>query len=184
MLDQCQTCHEALPVKRDPRRIYCSERCAELARGARRRALRDAVARPCIQCGNSLVGRRADIIYCSDSCSHKYRLRLRRSSLRCDNCDGQLPLHRRRFCSDSCKRAARRRETYGLSPADLAALVEQHSVCAICRTANWGKKGPVVDHDHATGAVRGILCGHCNMGLGRFRDDPAILRAALEYLTP
>jgi hypothetical protein len=71
---------------------------------------------------------------------------------------------------------------YGLSSAELAALLEQHSVCAICKTASWGKKGPVVDHDHATGAVRGILCSHCNMGLGRFRDDPAILRAALEYL--
>lgn len=79
--------------------------------------------------------------------------------------------------------AARRHETYGLTRDELAAMLAQHSVCAICGTANWGRKGPVVDHDHTTGRVRGILCGHCNMGLGRFRDNPDTLRMALEYLS-
>lgn len=78
--------------------------------------------------------------------------------------------------------AHRRPEKYGLSPAELRALLDQHSVCAICRTAQWGRKGPAVDHDHATGRVRGILCQKCNVMLGNARDDPAILRAAVAYL--
>jgi hypothetical protein len=40
-----------------------------------------------------------------------------------------------------------------------------------------------VDHDHVTGAVRGILCAGCNTGMGQLRDDPWVLRRAIEYLT-
>ena len=39
-----------------------------------------------------------------------------------------------------------------------------------------------VDHDHRSMKLRGILCFNCNQGLGRFKDDPALLEAALAYL--
>ena len=59
--------------------------------------------------------------------------------------------------------------------ADIKATVTQ---CVIC-----GDDGPlVVDHDHATGEVRGMLCSHCNRGLGHFRDDPMLLEFAAQYL--
>lgn len=45
-----------------------------------------------------------------------------------------------------------------------------------------GKHDAAVDHCHITGDVRGILCGYCNNGLGRFEDRPALLRRAAEYL--
>jgi len=39
-----------------------------------------------------------------------------------------------------------------------------------------------VDHDHITGALRGLLCSACNTGLGFFRDHPELLKRAIEYL--
>jgi hypothetical protein len=79
-----------------------------------------------------------------------------------------------------------RQYIYGLTPEQYGAmLAEQGNACAICRSPEWPGKGnrPHVDHDHATGKVRGILCGRCNFGLGQFQDDPDLLRAAITYLT-
>ena len=68
---------------------------------------------------------------------------------------------------------------YGISAEDAdAMLAEQNGLCAICEAAPAAH----VDHDHDTGAVRQLLCFNCNGGLGQFRDDPAVLRAAAEYV--
>lgn len=70
---------------------------------------------------------------------------------------------------------------YGISAADADALLEaQGGLCAICER-DLGEK-PHIDHDHATGKVRGLLCFNCNGGLGQFGDDELRLRAAVEYL--
>jgi len=68
---------------------------------------------------------------------------------------------------------------YGLSAEDADAMLEaQGGLCAICQAAPAAH----VDHDHETGAVRAPLCFNCNGGLGQFRDDPRVLRAAAEYV--
>jgi len=78
-----------------------------------------------------------------------------------------------------------RERTFGLSPeAQFALLESQGNGCAICKvTLALGiDKKAHLDHDHATGKVRGWLCGTCNQGLGMMKDSPALLRAAAEYL--
>jgi hypothetical protein len=71
------------------------------------------------------------------------------------------------------------RRRYGITAADADALLAaQGGLCAICRAAPAGH----VDHDHDTGAVRALLCFNCNGGLGQFKDDPALLRAAADYV--
>jgi hypothetical protein len=73
---------------------------------------------------------------------------------------------------------------YGITVQEYEAkLVAQEGKCAICRCSDSGKKGWHVDHDHDTGKFRGLLCMNCNTGLGKFRDDPDLVRAALQYLS-
>lgn len=72
---------------------------------------------------------------------------------------------------------------YGLPPERFFALIlDQQSACAICGADFTALGGIRVDHDHATGRVRGLLCSPCNTGLGQFHDDPGTLRTAAEYL--
>jgi hypothetical protein len=62
-------------------------------------------------------------------------------------------------------------------------LEEQGNVCAICGTDNPGGRGQFhADHDHVKNQPRGVLCHNCNVALGNFKDNPEILRAAVEYL--
>jgi hypothetical protein len=86
----------------------------------------------------------------------------------------------RRLCHE-CLRDYR----YGLTHGQYdVMLARQSSACAICTTTEpggqWGKF--VVDHDHKTGRVRGLLCQQCNQGLGQFGDDAKTLRRASAYL--
>jgi hypothetical protein len=77
---------------------------------------------------------------------------------------------------------------YGITPDEFSAMERaQGGACALCRKPPTGrlKKDQIlhVDHDHATGRVRGLLCTHCNTALGLLDDDQARLAAAIVYLS-
>ena len=65
-----------------------------------------------------------------------------------------------------------------ISDDDLQYIKASITQCVICGS----EEKLVVDHDHITGQVRGMLCNHCNRGLGHFRDDPMLLEFAAQYL--
>lgn len=73
---------------------------------------------------------------------------------------------------------------YGITPTEYdARLAAQGGVCACCgATANRNGKRLFVDHDHRTGAIRGILCHRCNAGIGHLGDTVDGVRRALAYL--
>ena len=87
---------------------------------------------------------------------------------------------RRRRAADPDLRDKCRVQSYGLSLQDYRAMLErQGKVCGICKTPG---KPLCVDHCHATGKVRGLLCRDCNLGLGNYKDNPVFTRAATAYL--
>lgn len=85
---------------------------------------------------------------------------------------------------------------YGLAPEELQNLVaSQEGACAICDCVpqvedtlhpryhrGYASAMLHIDHCHATGKVRGLLCGKCNALLGLADENPATLLAAVEYL--
>lgn len=80
---------------------------------------------------------------------------------------------------------------YGITPDQYTELLSvQRGRCLICGNEesaqnNRSKKTQklAVDHCHATGKVRGLLCQDCNRGIAKFREDIARLRKAIAYLT-
>lgn len=82
-------------------------------------------------------------------------------------------------------RNSKYKREYGISLKKYNKILRaQDFKCKIC-----GRKEPtgthkhlVVDHDHITGKVRGLLCGVCNAGIGFFKDRLDLIEKAREYL--
>lgn len=137
-----------------------------------------AVEKTC-ECGQTFVGK-----YNSRTCPSCKELNRRRAFQRFkDNNPGYWAEWQR-------KSGAGRRyqlSLYGLDEDKYQRLASgQNQRCAICgKTAGaWISNGGklVVDHDHSTGRVRGLLCPYCNRALGQFFDNPEVLMRAREYL--
>jgi hypothetical protein len=88
----------------------------------------------------------------------------------CDYCGGAISGTRYRFCSYQCSYRATKAAVYGLDGAQYRELVrEQGNTCALCdRPFVAEVLQSVIDHDHITGRVRGLLCQGCNLRLGFF----------------
>lgn len=143
----------------------------------------------CLWCDVALGGttRRK---YCSEACTSHSRTP-RRTCLTCGkSLDGS---NTRLFCSspdDSqsrCYRLGRRAKLRDMVPSELLGMyIAQESRCAICGKAEPDTPSREetlhVDHDHVTGAVRGLLCSTCNVATGMLKDDPALARKVAEYL--
>jgi hypothetical protein len=97
------------------------------------------------------------------------------------------PHNKKRNGLDSWCRACRATYRSSISRGKFRSVISDEALkelkattkeCVICGT----EETLVVDHDHKTGQVRGMLCNHCNRGLGHFRDDPTLLEFAAQYL--
>jgi len=85
-------------------------------------------------------------------------------------------------------RALKRKQMYGMTQEEYDTLLRrQHDVCAICKRPETSKRhGKVlslsVDHNHATGKVRGLLCFACNTGIALLHENVDNVSKAILYL--
>jgi hypothetical protein len=76
---------------------------------------------------------------------------------------------------------------YGISLVDYETMLfSQNGACAICKSESPNKRSAkhfMVDHDHETGSVRGLLCHPCNTAIGLLGDNVLNLESAINYLS-
>lgn len=109
---------------------------------------------------------------------------MRHRSRSCKECWTSRARERRAADPEKYRLADRARALlakYGITVKDYAAMwVRQGGECAICGTPL--DENAHVDHDHATGVVRGLLCLGCNVGIGSFAESIERLWMAIHYL--
>ena len=92
--------------------------------------------------------------------------------------------------SPDVQKSGHLRRTFNLTADEYSALfVSQNGVCAACGNSetrtdhrNGDCKDLAVDHDHATGKIRALLCSSCNIALGLLQDDPERIERLLRYI--
>lgn len=96
------------------------------------------------------------------------------------------------YCSDYCKdygvTNAYYERVYGITIEEYLTLAEKQDFkCAICKKENFAMAEHhsgclVVDHDHRTGQIRGLLCHNCNRAIGLLKDKEQFILSAYAYL--
>lgn len=149
----------------------------------------------CQQCGMDFTPVRKDHIYCTKKCGHahhrdanrgRYRQLARESYARNRDSRKQYRESNRESIAVK-KRSGRLTRLYGITPDEYLALLQsQGGKCALCYTAEAKSRGGelVVDHDHETGRVRGLLCSPCNSWLGGYEKRRLELWRVQVYLDP
>lgn len=92
------------------------------------------------------------------------------------------------YCADTSHSENYLRRNYKISLEEAACIFEKQSGrCAVCGSKGF-RMNPnamfllVVDHDHTTGKVRGMLCHNCNRALGLLQDNISALETSIKYL--
>ena len=149
----------------------------------------------CENCGQEFEATQRTRRFCSEKCRkqaerrrhyEKHHLNHEQYKAPCKWC-GKLYDRAGSTCSNKCSQDRNRYRAYGVH--SLQQLDEMKARaggrCEICGIHEKDAPKGVLhcDHDHETRQPRGMLCMHCNQGLGHFRDDVAVLNRASEYLS-
>ncbi len=90
-----------------------------------------------------------------------------------------------RYFKDPRKRFIQRLRRLGIPIEQwlLEHLLSHDGFCDLCNKPGDGRwKELSIDHCHTTRQFRGMLCTECNTGIGKFKDNPELLRKAADYV--
>jgi hypothetical protein len=141
----------------------------------------------CKMCNDKFLAYRPQHLYCTDNGCKQKRTRQRWKAWQereiakgtyYDNKNTQQIRYREQT---RYQRRWELKSKYGLTLDQWFDMLDAaNNVCEIC---GFAAETLCVDHDHATGKVRGVLCRKCNRAIGQFDDDPDLLRKAIDYLS-
>jgi len=162
------TCH---PTKKYFAKGFC-ERCYNRQRGRTERVRK--VKREYYQKNKKIISKRKKERYKKLSVKKAYQLRNKR-------------WYKKNFNRVKFKHHVYRLNKYGITIEEYDNLLtKQKGKCAVCQCKPKHKCKQqsylCIDHCHKTGKVRGLLCQVCNKALGMLKDDPQLLKTALNYL--
>jgi hypothetical protein len=178
---ECQHCGSAFVPKAKPNKAkWCTPRCGQRA-AARRAGVQPRL--PAV-----VDGQKRCNTCCETKSVTEFDTRGSRNGAPLSKCKACVSARNKQYANRPDVRNRRYVENYGVTLEWYESqLLAQNGVCAICEqppSANTEPGGRlVVDHCHATGQVRGLLCFCCNSMLGKAEDDVERLKRAIEYLT-
>lgn len=135
----------------------------------------------CKNCGSKSFGSQGQC----KPCRAKWQSKWRKNNLSVARASANN-WHKRHPAQSTSNGRRQELKKYGLTPDGYEQLLlSQGGKCAVCTTDKPNGPGGryfFVDHDHATGKVRGLLCSNCNSILGHAKDSVQTLRRAISYL--
>lgn len=170
----------------NPQKEFCTDPCRWTWANNQRETSKTQF-RDCVVCGKAFQpmqktgpGRK----WCSETCKHI----MNGNPERLKNATEAKPEDREKARGYRRKFALKR--MFGLTLEGYQAMhAAQKGVCAICKKPETAKNNfdkvtrqLAVDHCHATGKIRALLCSACNTAIGLLNDDIARVQAAIEYL--
>jgi hypothetical protein len=131
---------------------------------------------PCPGCRDPVPNTRT---FCGRSCARKHRPPTRGACVVC-GAEFHSTSAARKFCSVECRESARipSANRHGLSRPQKRWIRARNAFCAVCAST----RRLVIDHDHHTGTIRGLLCASCNSAIGQAGESADRLRKLAAYL--
>ena len=171
---RCDECKAARLEYDRSRRLHAKENLDDLKHGTTTAYGLGCRCPLCRDAGTQNRKARGETLRGTDKVPHGTITGYSIAGCRCDECRAWRKVHGRKSWI---------KKTYGLTTEDFESMwVSQDGLCDSCSDPLVYGPNCHIDHDHTTGAVRGLLCRGCNHALGNLKEEPRRMLALVDYI--